>query len=137
MTYLSLLESLPSTADAFLCTLFPCTHSVVGSLRNIVLAVNADGIKILNSSTLKTIDVYDITELFQWGFESVDRSFYIKLDEDSEKMHFYTDQGVEISVLLTDIAVARINDVTIDESSDDDDDDEEFEEEDAVLEKMI
>ena len=139
MTYLSLLESLPSTCDSFLCTLYPCaqTNAAEGIPDKVVVGINADGIKILNSNTLKLIDEYQLTELYQWGFENSDRSFYLRLHEEDEKTIFQSPKGVEMSVLLTDIAVARINDVSVNDDSGEDDDESSEDEEDATLRKMV
>lgn len=139
MTYMSLLESLGSTADAFMCTLFPCSQVDLDPSvpKDIVVGINADGLKILDKATLEMFEEYQLSDVYQWGFDQDDRNFYLRLKRDSDRIVFQSPRGIEMSVLLTDVACARLQDIVDDDETDSSSGDGEEGEEDDMLGLMV
>ena len=126
--YLSMVENLGSTRDEFLCTIFKCRQNFDKSIdRNCLVAINADDIRILDGRTYEKKEDYDLNEIYQWGFDEDTLNFYIRMSDESQQLIFETQQGVAMSTLLTDIAIARLKD---NENSEDEESDEEMEEKD-------
>ena len=120
--YLSMFENLGSTRDQFLCTLFKCKQKTFRSIsKNIVLAINADDVRVLDGRSYEKKKDFELNNIYQWGFDEDTLNFYIRMSEQSEQIVFETDRGIEISTLLTDIAVARLKDLE-EESYDEDED---------------
>ena len=110
--YLSMFENLGSTRGQFLCTLFKCKQTTFRSIsKNIILAINADDVRILDGSSYEKKKEFDLNNIYQWGFDENTLNFYIRMSEQSQQILFETERGIEISTLLTDIAVARLKDI--------------------------
>jgi hypothetical protein len=109
--YLSMVENLGSTREQFLCTLFRCKQNFNQKMnQDCVVAINADDIRILDGATFEKLEEYELNTIFQWGFDEATLNFYIRMTEQSQHLTFETAKGVEMSTLLTDIAVARLRD---------------------------
>ena len=105
--YLSMVENLGSTRDQFLCTLFRCKKNVN---QDCVVAINADNIRVLDGATFEKLEEFELNQIFQWGFDEETLNFYIRMTEQSQQLIFETKKGVEMSTLLTDMAVAMLKD---------------------------